>query len=230
METTTTQKQMTDERKKQRVRERNQPPVLTLLEETGNAITHGVGALLAISGFVLLLLKSDSRLKILASCFYGISLILMMLMSCLYHAFKSKSTVKRIFRRFDYVSIYLLIGGTFAPLLLVYLGNALGILLFCVQWTIILTGIILLCIFGPGKWPALNYTLYFTIGWAGLLFLPGFYRHNRPLLWAVLIGGTVYTIGMVPFAKKAKGAHFVWHLFVMLGAAIHWAGIYLFLY
>ena len=100
------------EMKRQRIRELNEPPKLSVLEEVLNSVVHGIGALLAIVGFVLLLLKSNTGLKIMATCFYGISLILLMLMSCLYHAFRSGSTVKRIWRRFDYTSIYLLIGGT----------------------------------------------------------------------------------------------------------------------
>ena len=63
--------------KKLHYRELNEPPKLTVLEEVGNAVTHGIGAGLAIAGFVLLLLKSDTGLKVMASCFYGISLILM---------------------------------------------------------------------------------------------------------------------------------------------------------
>ena len=46
----------------------------------------------------------------------------------------------------------------------------------------------------------------------------------------ILGGGIVYTIGMIPFAKHGKGSHFIWHLFVLGGAILHWLGIYLFLY
>ena len=137
--------------KRQHYKELNEPPKLTVLEEVGNAVTHGIGAGLAIAGFVLLLLKSDTGLKVMASCFYGISLILMFLMSCLYHSYKSGLAVKRLWRRFDYSSIYLLIGGTFAPLYLVYWGNVLGIVLFCVQWALIIVGITIICVFGTGK-------------------------------------------------------------------------------
>ena len=96
------------EERKQELQKLNEPPVLTILEEVGNAITHGVGAVLALVGFILLLLKSDTGMKVMASCFYGISLFILMLMSCLYHSFKSGSKVKRIWRRFDYASIYIL--------------------------------------------------------------------------------------------------------------------------
>ena len=94
------------EERKQELQKLNEPPVLTILEEVGNAITHGVGAVLALVGFILLLLKSDTGMKVMASCFYGISLFILMLMSCLYHSFKSGSKVKRIWRRFDYASSY----------------------------------------------------------------------------------------------------------------------------
>lgn len=55
--------------KRQHYRELNEPPKLTVLEEVGNAVTHGIGAGLAIAGFVLLLLKSDTGIKVMASCF-----------------------------------------------------------------------------------------------------------------------------------------------------------------
>ncbi|GAA0675430.1 MULTISPECIES: PAQR family membrane homeostasis protein TrhA [Clostridium] len=218
------------ENRKKRIRELNEPPHLTALEETGNAVTHGIGAVLAIAGFILLLLKSDTELKIMASCFYGISLFLLMLMSCLYHAFKSGSVVKRLWRRFDYASIYLLIGGTFAPLYLVYWGNTLGIILFCIQWALILLGIVMLSVFGPGRLKWLHFSLYFVIGWSGLIFIPDWIHNNMPLLWMILIGGIIYTIGMIPFTRDKKYDHFLWHFFVVAGAILHWFGIYMFVY
>lgn len=215
---------------KKRIQKLNEPPRLSLLEEIGNSITHGIGAGLAIAGMILLLVKSDTGFKVMAALFYGISLFLMMLMSCLYHAFKGGSAVKRVFRRFDYSSIYLLIGGTFAPFYLVYLGNTLGIILFCVQWALIVFGITIVCVFGPGRWRPMHYTLYFAIGWSGLMFLPMWYQNDMPLLWLILVGGAVYTIGMVPFTMRVKCSHFIWHWFVILGAVLQWFGIYLYVY
>jgi hemolysin III len=209
----------------------NSPPALPILEEVGNAVTHGVGALWAIAALVLMLLKSDTTLKCLSSCVYGLSLFFMMLSSCLYHSFKSGSKVKRIFRRFDYSSIYLLIGGTFAPLLLVYLGNIFGIVVFAVQWAAIITGITMVCVFGPGRLKWLHFPLYFVIGWSGLLFIPDWIQNNLPLLWFILGGGIVYTVGMIPFVFRGKkAAHFIWHFFVLVGAVVQFVGIYLFVY
>lgn len=208
----------------------NEPPKRTVLEEVGNSVTHGVGALLAIAGTVLLLLKSDTGLKVFSSILYGFCMIMLFLMSCLYHAFRSGSTVKRVWRRFDYISIYLLIGGTFAPLWLVYWGNQLGYILCAVQWAIIITGITLVGVFGPGRPKWLHMTLFMVVGWSGLIFVPDMLRNNVPLLISILGGGIVYTLGTIPFALKKKGAHFIWHFFVLFGAIIHWFGIYLFVY
>lgn len=208
------------------IRERNEPPRLTLGAEVFNAVSHGLGALAAVGALTLLLIRSHSGMEILASCFYGISMVVMMLMSCVYHAMPSGSTAKRVCRRFDYTSIYLLIGGTFAPILLLYLGGKAGILLFCVQWAVILTGVTLVFVFGPGRWRGLHFTLYFLIGWSGLVFLPRMYLHSRTLLWFIFAGGLAYTLGMIPFAGKRKYDHCVWHIFVLAGAALHFLGIY----
>ena len=226
MEMVLTARQYARIRRKVRTKKRNEPPRLTVGEEVFNAISHGFGAALAITGLVLLLLRSDTPLEIMASCFYGISMVVMMSMSSIYHAMPAGSGVKRLWRRFDYTSIYLLIGGTFAPILLVYYGGRLEIARFCVQWGIILFGVTLLLVFGPGRWRPLHFTLYFLIGWSGLMFLPEMYQNNRTLLWFILAGGVVYTLGMIPFARKGKYNHCVWHVFVLAAAVLHWIGIY----
>ena len=212
--------------RREQARLRNEPPVLTVGEEVFNAVSHGLGALLAVAAMVLLLIRSHTGQEVMASCFYGISMVLMMCMSGVYHALPSGSAAKRVCRRFDYTSIYLLIGGTFAPILLLYVGGKLGITLFCIQWGVILFGVTMVAVFGPGRWRALHFTLYFLLGWSGLLFLPTFYLHSRTLLWFILAGGLVYTLGMIPFARNRKYDHCVWHVFVLAAAALHWVGIY----
>ena len=211
-------------------RRRNEPPRRSVLEEVGNAVTHGVGSLLSIAALVLLLLRADTTPKIVAALVYGICMILMFTMSCLYHSFRSGSTVKRVWRRFDYISIYLLIGGTFAPLWLVYWGGKTGLLLMILQWIIIVTGVTFVGVFGPGRLRPLHIALYIVLGWSALVFLPGMIRNDRPLFWFILAGGIIYTLGIIPFLLKKKGAHFLWHFFVLFGAIAHWLGIYLYVY
>ena len=216
--------------KKKEAAARNESPKRSILEEVGNAVTHGVGALFSIAGLILLLLRSDTGLKVFCSVVYGTCLILMFLMSCLYHSFKWGSGVKRLWRRFDYISIYLLIGGTFTPLWLLLWGGGWGTGLCIAQWAVLITGIVLIAVFGPGRPKALHTAMYIVMGWCGLVFLPRLARENLPLLISILAGGVIYTVGIIPFARKARGAHFIWHFFVFFGALVHFLGILLFLY
>lgn len=208
----------------------NEPPKRSLLEEIGNAVTHGVGALFAVAALVLLLLKSHTSTGLFCALVYGICLLMMFLMSCLYHSFRWGSKVKRLWRRFDYISIYLLIGGTFTPMWLLFWRGQTGTVFCIVQWITILLGIVFVAVFGPGRPRILHPVLFVILGWCGLFFIPRMYQENLPLLLFTLSGGIIYTVGIIPFALKRKGAHFLWHFFVFFGAVIHWFGIYLFLY
>ena len=214
------------------IRRKNEAPKRSVLEEIGNSISHGLGAIFGIVALVLMLLKSDTPMKITGSIVYGTSMIIMMLMSCLYHAWKHGLRVKRIWRRFDYSSIYLLIGGTFAPLQLVELGQNQNQPLwawiwFGVMWGLIIVGITFVSIFGPGRTKAINFPLYFIIGWSGVMFIPGWLKYNQAILWWILGGGIVYSLGMIPFVlKKVPAAHFIFHLFVVAGAITQFIGIY----
>ncbi len=208
----------------------NEPPKRSVLEEVGNAVTHGVGALFAVAGLVLLLLKAQTSTGLICALVYGICLLMMFLMSCLYHSFRWGTKVKRLWRRFDYISIYLLIGGTFTPMWLLFWGGQAGIAFCIAQWALILLGIIFVAVFGPGRPRALHPVLFVVLGWVGLVFLPRMVRENLPLFLFILTGGIIYTVGVIPFALKRKGAHFLWHFFVFFGAVVHWFGIYFFLY
>lgn len=218
------------ELKRRRRLEKNTPPKRSLLEEIFNSISHGLGAGLAVAGFILLLTASDTAMEYLGAFFYGICLIILFLNSCLYHAWKSGSKVKRLWRRFDYLSIYLLIGGTFSPMYLVYWGGVKGLVFFCIMWGIIATGITLIAVYGPGGASKVHFILYLILGWSGIMFMPGFYKNDRELLYFILGGGIVYTLGVIPFKIKKPWSHLLWHFFVIGGAVLHWFGIYLYIY
>ncbi len=224
--------------KKAENRRLNEPPRRKLLEEIGNSVTHGVGAVIAAVCLYLMVRKANTGFALLAAIVYGACFVLQMLFSCLYHAFRSGTTVKRIFRRFDYSTIYLQIGGTFAPLYLLYMnrpsmwGYPTGLIFFLVQWAFIVTGITFVSVFGPGRIKWLHFTLYFVLGWSGVLFIPYFIKNDLPLLFFILGGGLIYTLGMIPFAvlKQKTSAHFIWHFFVLFGALVQWLGIYLYVF
>jgi len=210
-------------------RVRNSGPRLSILEEIGNSITHGAGAVFAIVAFVLMLTKSDTDIEKLSSIVYFGGLFSMFLISTLYHAFRYGSLVKIVFRRLDYSSIYILIGATYTPIHLLFLGGTLGNVLAGIEWVVIVVGITMMAVFGANRLKWLHFPLYFVIGWSGLLFIPKMIASNLPLFGFILAGGIIYTLGMIPFVRRTRSSHFIWHFFVLFGAVLHWVGIYLYL-
>ena len=206
------------------------PPKRPVLEEIGNAVTHGLGALFAIAALVLMLAVSDNTAEYVAASVYSVGMFFMFSMSCLYHAFAHGSAVKRLFRRFDYTGIYLLIGATFAPPLLCFIGGSFGIVFSIVQWAIIILGITLIAVFGPTRLRRIHMPLYIALGWSALLLLPALIKGSFPLAMWILGGGVVYTLGIIPFMMKAKVSHFIWHFFVLGGALVQWFGIYKYIF
>lgn len=101
-------------------------PKYTLGEELISAISHGVGTGLGITALVLCVVKSaihHNPYAVVSSCLYGATLIILYLISTLYHSFKPSIGAKRVFRIFDHCSIFLLIFGTYAPFTLVTLNG-----------------------------------------------------------------------------------------------------------
>ena len=112
------------------------PKRYTLGEEVMNAVTHGVGALLAVAGGTLLIASSASQqdpYKLASSIVYGLSLAMLYLMSTLYHSIASPRA-KAVLRVFDHCSIFLLIAGTYTPFTLVTLRQTGGWGLFGAIW------------------------------------------------------------------------------------------------
>ncbi len=205
------------------------PPKRSPLEEIGNAVTHGVGAVFAVIAIILMLTHTENAYETAGALVYSFGLFVMFTMSCIYHSLPYGSTVKRIFRRFDYSSIYLLIGATFAPILLAYIGGTLGYVFFGIQWTVIAVGITVIAVFGPTRFRKFHIPMYLILGWAGLILMPRMLAD--PGFFALIVGGgAVYSLGVIPFAIKVKSSHFIWHFFVLAGAVVQWIGIYIYIF
>ncbi len=206
------------------------PPKRPLLEEIGNSVTHGLGSIFAIVALILMIIASDTPVMRTSAIIYFVGMFVMFTVSCLYHALPYGSTVKRLFRRFDYSSIYLLIGATFAPILLCFFGDTFGIVFFIIQWAIIVLGITLIGVYGPAKLRYIHIPLYVVLGWSALMLLPRMIAGNFPLAMWILAGGIIYSVGIIPYAIKWKSSHFVWHFFVLAGAVAQWIGTYIYLF
>lgn len=206
------------------------PPRRGLLEEIGNAVTHGLGSLFSVAAFLLMITHAENAWEAVSACLYFAGMFLMFTMSCLYHAFRHGSAVKRLFRRFDHLSIYLLIGATFVPPLLCYIGGAYGLVFFIIQWVIIAAGVTLMGVFGPNRLKWLHLPMYLILGWSALMLLPRMLAGDVGLALWILAGGIIYSLGVIPFLMKKGPTHFIWHFFVLAGAVVQWVGIWLYIY
>lgn len=208
-------------------------PKYTLSEELISAISHGIGALLAIAGMVLCIVKSAqtrNAIGVVSSSLYGSFMIILYVMSTLYHSFKQNSKVKKVFRIFDHCSIFLLIFGTYIPYTLVTLNGALGWTLFGIVLAAAILGIVLNAV-NLEKYKKISMICYLIMGWAIIGAIKQIYN-NLDLEGVILlvIGGIIYTIGAILYGigKKVKYMHSVWHFFVLGGTILQFFSIYLY--
>jgi hemolysin III len=198
------------------------------LEEIANAITHGIGLLLSIAGFVVLLVLSALRgtaWHIVACSIYGATLICLYAASTLYHAVISRR-VKRALRIFDHSAIYLLIAGTYTPFLLVSLRGPWGWSLFGVIWGLALAGVLFKFWFVE-RFAILSTAVYIAMGWLVVIAAKPVVTHLRltAIIW-LLAGGLAYTGGVIFFAaKRIPYSHAIWHLFVLAGSICHYFAV-----
>jgi hemolysin III len=198
------------------------------LEEIANAITHGIGLLLSIAGFVVLLVLAALRgtaWHIVACSIYGTTLICLYAASTLYHAVISPR-VKRALRIFDHSAIYLLISGTYTPFLLVSLRGPWGWSLFGVIWGLALAGVLFKFWFVE-RFAILSTAVYIAMGWLVVIAAKPVITHLSltAIIW-LLAGGLSYTGGVIFFAaKRIPYSHAIWHLFVLAGSICHYFAV-----
>ncbi|BCR36195.1 PAQR family membrane homeostasis protein TrhA [Mariniplasma anaerobium] len=211
----------------------------TVGEEIANAVSHGVMAIFGIVAMILMLIKSDRTIEVFAAIIFGFGMINLYTMSTMYHSLFHK-TAKGIFQRFDHLSIYILIGATFAPALLLIpelqepvlgtSGIGLGPLIFIIQWILIAIGVVFKSIWIK-KYMKLHLVLYLAMGWSAVVFIRQLYAYEPASFWFILTGGLAYSIGVIFYTQpKIKYFHFIWHLFTATGTILHFFAIYLYLY
>lgn len=207
-------------------------PKYTLGEELMNSISHGVGALLGIAALVLCIVKSCMPLdgfKLASSIVFGLTTTLLYLMSCLYHALKV-NRAKRVFRVIDHCTIFLLIAGTYTPYTLITLRGVTGWVLFGVVWGVGILGIVLNAV-SLKRFAKLSLVCYLAMGWVVLFASKQLIAAlDRGGLWLLLAGGIAYTLGAVLYAIGAKRRYFhsIFHFFCLIGTALHFFSIYLY--
>ena len=198
------------------------------IEEILNSTSHGFAAIASIIGLIALIINSSNQEWILFSAIvYGVSLIILYTSSTLYHGIRNEK-IKYIFRILDHCSIFVLIAGTYTPILLVSIGGSTGWWFFGIQWTLVLIGIVFK-LFYTGKYESTSIFIYIIMGW--MIVFKWDYLKNAISDYAfnlVLAGGMIYTIGIFfyLFDSKIKYFHFIWHLFVITGSILHYIVIF----
>lgn len=199
-------------------------------EELWNAITHGFGAILSIPALVLLIIKGATQgtaIHIVSYSIFGASMLLLFTMSTLLHSLPQ--SVKKLFSIFDHSAIYILIAGTYTPLVLISLKDALGWTLFGIVWGLAILGI-LFKVFFIHRYEFVSLIFYIVMGWLIIIAV-------RPLIESItmsgflllLLGGILYTVGAIFYAwRSLPYNHAIWHMFVIAGCASMYMSIYLY--
>ena len=201
-------------------------------EEIANAVTHGLGLLLAIAGLILLVVRmsvQNDLIGLASVAIYGTTLVTLYLASTLYHSVKAPE-IKRLMRVFDHTAIYLLIAGTYTPLTLIVLRDSWGWALFAAVWTLAIVGVTYK-LFAFGRFQRLSLALYLGMGWLAILAISPLMKALDPAGIALIgAGGLAYTLGVVFYVlQRRRYFHAIWHLFVMGGSILHYLAVLLFM-
>lgn len=200
----------------------------TIKEEIANAITHGVGALMAIAGLVLLIVFAaikGTAWHVVSFSIFGATMVILYLASTLYHSLTHEKA-KFLFRKFDHMAIYLLIAGTYTPYCLVVLKGWVGWTFLGVVWGCAILGIVLKAFF-TGKNEKLSTALYVIMGWVGILAAKPLYEAMPSFSFVLLLtGGVFYTLGTLFFIKdNVRYFHGIWHVCVLAGTTAHFFSV-----
>jgi hemolysin III len=195
-----------------------------LSDMIAGAVTHNIGRLLAVIGTIVLFVKAERihNATVTASALiFGLSMIFSYSASTLYHAL-ARTKARHVFHILDHCMIYLLIAGTYTPLVLVTIGGKLGWTIFVIVWALAICGIVYKSL-AIDKHNVASAVLYLAMGWLIVFFIVPLWHALPPTAILLLIaGGVSYTVGMIFFAfDDIRYFHSIWHLFVLGGSIFH---------
>ena len=193
-----------------------------------NAITHGIGAVLAIVGAIVLIAASTrGTASLVASCtIFSITLVLVYVCSTLYHSLV-RTRARHVFHILDHSAIYLLIAGTYTPFTLITLRGSLGWTIFGIEWGLAVAGVVFKS-FAVGRFEVASALVYLAQGWFVVVaVVPLVHALGWHGIFWLGAGGVAYTLGIVFFAlDRLRYFHALWHLFVLAGSVAHYLAIF----
>lgn len=180
-----------------------------------------------------LISAADTPRATLAVAIYAASLSALLGTSALYHRVEwRRPDVRRWMRRLDHSMIFFLIAGTYTPFALLTLDGPLADAILVVVWAGAVAGAIVETVWiDHPKWVAA--LIYVSLGWVAVVAFPELWSQIGAGGTAlVAAGGLLYSAGAVVYATQRPdpsprvfGYHEVFHLFVILAAAAHFAAV-----
>jgi hemolysin III len=199
----------------------------SLREEIANALTHGLGAVVALgAGAVLITLTAlwGDGWQLAGAIVFSVALLLLYVASTLYHAIPHAGAKARL-KVFDHCAIYLLIAGTYTPFTLIGLRGEIGWLLFGTIWTLAVAGIVFK-LFYTGRFKLASTLIYVAMGWIVIFAIgPMIERLDGWTIGWLFAGGVAYTLGTVFYLSRRRYSHAVWHGFVIAGSVCHFVAV-----
>ena len=197
-------------------------------EELINAYSHGLGAILAFIGVIFLIVKGYGLPlgQWISLWVYGLSLVLLLSSSMLYH-FAQDERKRYWYKKLDHTAIYYLIAGTYTPFLSIAIPTAKAHHLLIALWVIALIGTLFKLVF-IHRFQKVSLAGYLVMGWLAVLVMDDMQRYlSKDAIQLLIAGGLAYTVGTLFYAlKKVRYSHAIWHVFVLLGAGLHFLAIY----
>lgn len=208
--------------------------------EPMNSCTHFIGALLSVLGAVLIVLRSGSLaapdpVLVGASLVFAFSTLALYSTSAYYHYYnKGDADVQFRLRKLDHSMIYVLIAGSYTPMVLGFFPRDKAVVFTAAIWCAALAGIIIKVFwFKMPRW--VSTALYVAMGWSILFDLGSLSAMPSGALTLLAVGGVVYTAGGLIYAFKrpnlfrAFGFHELFHICVILGSLAHFLVIILYI-
>ena len=197
-------------------------------EELINAYSHGLGAVLAFIAAIFLIVKGYGLPlgQWISLWVYGLSLVLLLSSSMLYH-FAQDERKRYWYKKLDHTAIYYLIAGTYTPFLSIAIPTAKAHHLLIALWVIALIGTLFKLVF-IHRFQKVSLAGYLVMGWLAVLVMDDMQRYlSKDAIQLLIAGGLAYTVGTLFYAlKNVRYSHAIWHVFVLLGAGLHFLAIY----
>ena len=204
-------------------------------EEVMNMVTHIAGGTIAIIALVLCILKPAMQGNlpgVITGSIFGLSMIGLYAISSIYHGLIN-ATGKKVLQILDHCAIYLLIAGTYTPILLCAIRPQYPVLgwgLLTLQWGLGILAATLTAI-DLRKYRAFSMVCYIFMGWCIIFFYPiAVATLTKPGFAFMLAGGISYTVGAILFGigTKVRWMHSVFHIFVVAGSVLQFIPIFLY--